>query len=1007
MNNTLDNHPNNGFKKNQQMRFFVFFLSMIGSHFCNIKPNRHRNFILLLMIKYIFSLSLLLLSTFAVGQGWERTYGGGGQDAANAVAQTPDGGYILVGKYNLTQLLLMKTDDNGNLQWSKNYLNLATASGVVVSSDGGYVIAGTLNGNILLMKTDAFGNQLWLKTFGNASAETGLGLVQTADGGFAIVGKRAGTVPSLLVVRTNALGNQLWINSYGQPENPVEFAGVDVASNGDLVISSDKKVGNTPNPKDIYVARIDNASGQVIWENAFPFTSTAGFQGNEEPHDVSVGDDGSIFVTGFTSTFNSNGGDGFISKIASDGSSILWTKANFNFVQFYGIEIADNGDIFACGYKSFFTGLDDVYILHTDPNGNTIWETKAGKGGFDVGNAVIATPDGGCVVAGSSEPYVSGGSIESKTYLVKTDANGLIFTSYIRGHIFNDANLNCLLDSEETNLEDWIVVISGDDFTRYAVARDNGTFDVAVDTGLYSVHLITPNVYWKTCTPTIDVLVPAFYDTIDFEVPVRADELCPRNEVDVATPILRRCEENTYNIRYCNSGTTASPNTYVVVNFDAGLIVTSSSISGLPLGNNSYRYDVGTLNNGQCNSFQVKALLDCATTTEGQTHCVTAHIYPDTFCQPLLGWDGAFIVAQAICINDSVRMILTNTGIGGMGTPLGFVIAQDVVMLTPPPSDPNALQFQLGMGENATVWTQPSDGKTYRIIAEQSPGYPGVSLPTAAVEGCISDTSSAFVSQGFYTMFPEDDADAFVATDCQQSAASDYNPIYLKRGHPKGYDVPHYVTPETDLDYLIQFRNTGADTVQQVIIRDVLSIALDPATVLPGASSHPYTLNIFGNGIVEFTLSNIQLPPGGSASEGFVRFRVSQKPDLPCNTKIYNRAAITFDFEAPVITGETFHTVCEFDSFIIITKTKNIFQKGADLKVYPNPAQDVATFELTGVEANTYSLQIYDIQGRLIDHHFYNNPTFRLFRHQLPAGTLFYRLAADGKPVASGTLLIK
>lgn len=110
-------------------------------------------------------------------------------------------------------------------------------------------------------------------------------------------------------------------------------------------------------------------------------------------------------------------------------------------------------------------------------------------------------------------------------------------------------------------------------------------------------------------------------------------------------------------------------------------------------------------------------------------------------------------------------------------------------------------------------------------------------------------------------MFPEGDQDAFVEADCQESFETDYHPIILKRGHPKGYNEEHFVAPDTDLEFLIQFENTGTDVVQEVTIIDTLSSALDPATVYPGAASHPYQFDISGEGIVQFTLSNVNLLP--------------------------------------------------------------------------------------------------------------------------------------------------
>jgi hypothetical protein len=164
---------------------------------------------------------------------------------------------------------------------------------------------------------------------------------------------------------------------------------------------------------------------------------------------------------------------------------------------------------------------------------------------------------------------------------------------------------------------------------------------------------------------------------------------------------------------------------------------------------------------------------------------------------------------------------------------------------------------------------------------------------------------------------------------------------------------------------------------------------------------------MYGGGIVQFTLENANLLPDGGASEGFVKFRVTQKTNLPCETIIFNSAAIYFDFSAPTMSNTTFHTVCPFDSFIVITNTRQVYVSGATVNTYPNPARDVVNFDVKGVEAQQFTLQLYDIQGRFIANLFFDHPTFQLFRRQLPTGTLMYHLAADGKPVASGKIIVR
>jgi hypothetical protein len=91
-----------------------------------------------------------------------------------------------------------------------------------------------------------------------------------------------------------------------------------------------------------------------------------------------------------------------------------------------------------------------------------------------------------------------------------------------------------------------------------------------------------------------------------------------------------------------------------------------------------------------------------------------------------------------------------------------------------------------------------------------------------------------------------------------------------------------------------------------------------------------------------------------------------------------------------------------------VVKTKHIDFAGADVKVYPNPLDESAQFEISGVPAAGFNLELYDMLGKKVFNQSYNHSTFRLYRNQLPAGMLFYRLITNkGQPVASGKLLVK
>jgi len=154
---------------------------------------------------------------------WAKTYGGTNNDSASSVQQTSDGGYILAGYTTsfgagLSDVFLIKTDANGNVQWAKTYggTNNDWAYSVQQTSEGGYIVAGTTRSfgvgsyNIFFIKTDANGNIIWAKTYGGTGGDEAYSVQQTSDGGYILAGRTysfgAGTWDAFLI-KTDADGN--------------------------------------------------------------------------------------------------------------------------------------------------------------------------------------------------------------------------------------------------------------------------------------------------------------------------------------------------------------------------------------------------------------------------------------------------------------------------------------------------------------------------------------------------------------------------------------------------------------------------------------------------------------------------------------------------------------------------------------------------------------------------------------------------------------------------------
>ncbi len=136
---------------------------------------------------------------------WNKKFFRIGKEMGYEVHQTSDGGYIIVGTieyFTKTRgplypfdVWLIKTDSNGNEEWNKKFGRITISEGcysVDQTSDGGYILAGYTtageNSDILLIKTDSNGNMQWERRYGGIRPAKAYSIQQTSDGGFIVVG---------------------------------------------------------------------------------------------------------------------------------------------------------------------------------------------------------------------------------------------------------------------------------------------------------------------------------------------------------------------------------------------------------------------------------------------------------------------------------------------------------------------------------------------------------------------------------------------------------------------------------------------------------------------------------------------------------------------------------------------------------------------------------------------------------------------------------------------------
>lgn len=157
---------------------------------------------------------------------------------------------------------------------------------------------------------------------------------------------------------------------------------------------------------------------------------------------------------------------------------------------------------------------------------------------------------------------------------------------------------------------------------------------------------------------------------------------------------------------------------------------------------------------------------------------------------------------------------------------------------------------------------------------------------------------------------------------------------------------PSQVASGNYIDYTIRFQNTGTDTAFNIVISDTLSEDLQANSLQMITSSHTCKTTVKDN-LVFFEFLNILLPDSNinePKSHGFVSFRIKPQTTVAANATITNKAAIYFDYNAPVITNTAGTLIKEFTvvplkliSFSAVPQTDNT------TTLYWNTANEINT----------------------------------------------------------------
>ncbi len=313
---------------------------------------------------------------------WSRSLGNpdpGICEEGYSLVECADNGFAIAG-VNYTganwdeDVLLIRTDSQGNLLWSNHYgipdiFEVEVGLSLVECYDGGFAIAGILSNltsdYMLLIRTNTDGALRWMKVFGNSTAsDYGLSVVECGDHGFAVAGTTfnfGAENGDFWVVKTDIQGNLLWDTVIGGSEIEFGWAITECTSDSGFAITGHREQGGF---YDVQLVRINSTGGH------------------------------------------------------------MWTRYydNKNYDYSESIIECTNGDLAIVGYTCdvLYEAWFQPWLLRTDTTGQPLWNHSYPEAIGGLGTSVVEYSGGGFAITAST----TGIGVNKNAWLIRTNDTG-------------------------------------------------------------------------------------------------------------------------------------------------------------------------------------------------------------------------------------------------------------------------------------------------------------------------------------------------------------------------------------------------------------------------------------------------------------------------------------------------------------------------------------------------------------------------------------------------------
>jgi uncharacterized repeat protein (TIGR01451 family) len=519
----------------------------------------------------------------------------------------------------------------------------------------------------------------------------------------------------------------------------------------------------------------------------------------------------------------------------------------------------------------------------------------------------------------------------------------------VKGYVYLDTDTDCAFTAIN-DFERPASIVQFDNGTEIitALADADGFYYASLDPGTYNITIADTSAYETHCQAYTATVVADELQTLDLGL--QGTVACPLIEVEIEAGLIRRCFNSPYYAKVCNKGTVVATNPTATIVLDPLFDFTVSSPNVTSFNGDSLFFELYDLEPYACQNFYILNYLSCDAVL-GQVMCAQAYATPDAACLP--DEDGIEVEVNGLCDGDSVQFQIINLDGQLDNVELTIIEDQLIFMVVP---------FNLNPAGEFDVAVPATIGGVYWAGVKTVGADVADVVASTMVLGCgTGDVTNEIVNQ--FTLNNELDEYPSSAETCDPViGAFDPND---KAGIPVGYGPQRQVTHNTTIDYKIRFQNTGTDTAFTVVVRDTLPEWLDIATFSPGLSSHYNLVELLDSRIIQWTFPNIMLADSfvnEPASHGFITFKIGIKPTTPLGTELQNSAAIYFDFNEPVITNQTLHTVGA--NFVIASTNQPDLMPW---QVYPNPTVGLLKLvPMTTSSYSSYTATLYNLIGQVV-----------------------------------------